>query len=139
MIQLAETTMDSCISPATCNSAHFLYTSTSDSLSSRTSAYSTGSFCSSFSEDEWDNRSGSGSGSNGEDVIMDSYQHRLSQESRTRLIKKLDSVRYNPNHHMRRVVPVGDRSSIDGGSLTDALEVLRFFLPVNYPGRPLYA
>jgi hypothetical protein len=48
------------------------------------------------------------------------------------LIKKLDSVRYNPNHHMRRVVPVGDRSSIDGGSLTDALEVLRVFLAVSY-------
>ena len=51
---------------------------------------------------------------------------------------KLDSVRYNPNHHMHRIVPVGDRSSIDGGSLTDALEVLRFFLAVSYSGRPLY-
>ena len=45
---------------------------------------------------------------------MDSYRVRVSEESRQRTIKKLDSLRYNPRHHMRRVVPVGDRSSIDG-------------------------
>ena len=115
--------MESCISPATCNSARYLYTSTSDTLSSRTSAYSTSSYCSSFSDDDWDDRSGSGSGSNGEDVIMDTYQRRLSEESRKRLMRKLDSVRYNPNHHMRRIVPVGDRCSIDGSMPTDAFEV----------------
>ena len=117
--------MESCISPATCNSARYLYTSTSDTLSSRTSAYSTSSYCSSFSDDDW---SGSGSGSNGEDVIMDSYQRRLSEESRKRLMRKLDSVRYNPNHHMRRIVPVGDRSSIDGSMPADALEVFSYRL-----------
>ena len=120
MTILVEKTMDSCISPATSNSANYLHAR--DSLSSRTSGCS--SYYSSFSDDEWEDVSGgSGSGSNGEEIIMESYQRRLSEESRKRLIRKLDSVRHNPNHHMRRIVPVGDRSSIDGGVPSYAQEV----------------
>lgn len=85
--------------------------STSDTLSSRASTCSS-FYSSGYSDDEWDDDSGSG------EEIME-YRRRLSEESRKRMIKKLDSLRYNPNHHMRRIVPVGDGSTVDGGDLLE--------------------
>lgn len=128
--------------PPTCNSASYNSYGTSDTLSSRTS---TCSFYSSYSysDDEWDEASDSGSSG---DDIMGSYKRRLSEESRKRLMRKLNSVRYNPNHHMRRVVPVGDRSSIDGG-VPNPLEVsvyvvymrgLRLKVPLRWEGMYIY-
>lgn len=102
------------ISPSTCNSATYNSLSsysTSDTLSSRTSTCSS-FYSSGYSDNEWDDDSGSG------DEIME-YRRRLSEESRKRMIKKLDSLRYNPNHHMRRIVPVGDGSTVDGCELLE--------------------
>lgn len=111
-----EITMDSLkiISPSTCHSATYSSLSsysTSDTLSSRTSTCSS-FYSSGYSDDDWDDDSGSG------DEIQE-YRRRLSQECRKRMIKKLDSLRYNPNHHMRRIVPVGDGSTVDGGDLLE--------------------
>lgn len=113
--RLLEITMDSLkiINPSTCNSATYNSLSsygTSDTLSSRTSTCSS-FYSSGYSDDDWDDDSGSG------DEINE-YRHRLSQESRKRMIRKLDSLRYNPNHHMRRIVPVGDSSTVDGGEVS---------------------
>ena len=99
---------------SSCNSAHYprLYASrtdsalssqTSDTLSSRTSSF----YSSGYSEDEWDDEgsasSGGSIGSNGGEEIMESYVRRLSEESRKKLIKRLESLKYNPNHRMHRI------------------------------------
>lgn len=52
---------------------------------------------------------------------MESYVRRLSEESRKKLIKRLESLKYNPNHRMHRIVPVCDRSD---GIAADADKVL---------------
>ena len=118
-------------SPTIYNSTGYRYVSANGTLSSQTSESSRTSISSSFyssgySDDEWDmdfDGSGSGTspGSNGEE-IMDSYRRRLSEESRKRLMRRLESMRY-PNHHTRRMVQVADRSSIDGGVPADPNEV----------------
>ena len=102
-----------------------LSSQTSDTLSSRTSVSSSFYSSSGFSDtDDWEeddeegDSSGSGGGTNGEE-----YRRRLSEESRQRLMRKLDSVRFNPKHHVRRIVPVAYGSSIDGKQPLDLGEV----------------
>ena len=109
-----------------------LSSQTSETLSSRTSVSSSFYSSSGFSDGEdWEleeaESGGSGSpGSNGEDLISsESYRRRLSEESRRRLVRKLDSIRCNPNHYVRRIVPVSDGSSGDGAVPTDPREVYR--------------
>lgn len=100
----------------------------SDTLSSRASVSSSFYSSSGFSDDEdWEEdvdgeTSGGSLGSNGEDCSSstDSYRRRLSEESRKRLVRKLDSIRCNPNHYVRRIVPV---SNINGGAPLDPREV----------------
>ena len=103
-----------------------LSSQTSDTLSSCASVSSSFYSSSGFSDDEdWEVEEEE-SGGSGEDLSCsssESYRRRLSEESRKRLVRKLDSIRCNPNHYVRRIVPVSDRSGIGGGHPVDPREV----------------